>query len=87
MFHPVACKNQKKFQLLNSLAIDSIANPHLNDDTGMIIVFPNETSGLAECIFRQKKESTKASTAYYGPLDGIFSPARRNERCVVTLHE
>jgi hypothetical protein len=28
------------------LAIDSIANPHLNDDPGTIIAFPDETFGL-----------------------------------------
>jgi hypothetical protein len=28
------------------LAIDSIANPHLNDDPGAIIAFPDETFGL-----------------------------------------
>jgi hypothetical protein len=27
-------------------AIDSIANPHLNDDPGAIIAFPDETCGL-----------------------------------------
>jgi hypothetical protein len=32
--------------IINSLAIDSIANPHLNDDLGTIITFPDETSGL-----------------------------------------
>jgi hypothetical protein len=34
--------------LLNQqkLAIDSIANPHLNDDPGAIITFPGETFGL-----------------------------------------
>jgi hypothetical protein len=28
------------------LAIDSIANPHLNDDPATIIAFPDETFGL-----------------------------------------
>jgi hypothetical protein len=28
-------------------AIDSIANPHLNDDPGAIIAFPDETFGLS----------------------------------------
>ncbi|MGD9164431.1 MAG: hypothetical protein PVF13_06680, partial [Chromatiales bacterium] len=32
--------------IINSLAIDSIANPHLNDDPGAIIAFPGETFGL-----------------------------------------
>jgi hypothetical protein len=27
--------------------MDSIANPHLNDDPGAIIAFPGETFGLA----------------------------------------
>jgi hypothetical protein len=31
------------------LAIDSIANPHLNDDPGAIIAFPDETFGLDHC--------------------------------------
>jgi hypothetical protein len=28
------------------LRMDSIANPHLNDDSGAIIAFPGETFGL-----------------------------------------
>jgi hypothetical protein len=27
----------------------SIANPHLNDDPGTIITFPDETFGLEQC--------------------------------------
>jgi hypothetical protein len=34
--------------IINSWAIDSIANPHLNNDLGTIIAFPGETFGLAE---------------------------------------
>ncbi len=33
--------------IINSWAIDSIANPHLNNDLGTIIAFPSETFGLA----------------------------------------
>jgi hypothetical protein len=32
--------------IINSLAIDSMVNPQLNDDPGTIIVFPGETFGL-----------------------------------------
>jgi hypothetical protein len=32
--------------IINSWAIDSIANPHLNNDLGTIIAFPGETFGL-----------------------------------------
>jgi hypothetical protein len=33
--------------IINSWAIDSIANPHLNNDLGTIIAFPGETFGQA----------------------------------------
>jgi hypothetical protein len=36
-------------------AIDSIANPHLNNDLGAIIAFPGETFGL---ILRKKSMQT-----------------------------
>jgi hypothetical protein len=37
------------------LAIDSIANPHLDDDPGAIITFPDEAFGLDSGI-RRKEE-------------------------------
>jgi hypothetical protein len=30
--------------------MDSIANPHLNDDPGAIIAFPDETFGLGRVV-------------------------------------
>jgi len=41
------------------LAIDSNANPHLNDDPGAIIAFPDETIGLADPVFYDQADSVK----------------------------
>jgi hypothetical protein len=41
--HPAAVFAQSSI----AWAIDSIANPQLNDDSGTIITFPDETFGLA----------------------------------------
>jgi hypothetical protein len=34
--------------IINSWTIDSIANPHLNNDLGTFIAFPGETFGLTK---------------------------------------
>jgi hypothetical protein len=49
IFHPVSP---------SSCGIGSIANPQLNDDSGTIITFPDETFGLGQVTFEGRKQDT-----------------------------
>jgi hypothetical protein len=43
VFAPVSPSSCGICSIVDSLSIDSIVNPHLNDDPGAIIAFPDET--------------------------------------------
>jgi hypothetical protein len=52
VFHSVSPPSYGICSLIDKQALNSIANPHLNDDhPGAIIAFPDETFGLLNEIF------------------------------------